>query len=122
MRWCRLAVVLGLGLGLSGCYTGRADDGSAGDAGTGVCDNKQDCSSCLSCARSGPCAQLLHDCVTDAACAAVDQCVAVCGADLECRDQCFINNPAGVAPYRAAETCLYCTECRNDCAGYLACD
>jgi len=93
----------------------------AGDAG-GQCDNKDDCQSCLSCAAGEPCSELISACVNDANCQSVDQCVTICGADLDCREQCYLGNPAGVAPYKAANDCLYCDECPSDCSGAYSCN
>ena len=109
-------------LGASGCVTanGTSTKADAGDAG-GACDHKSNCQSCLSCALANPCAALYNTCLQDANCQAVDQCIGICGGDLQCQQQCFDGNPSGVAPYNAVRNCLYCDECPSDCAGQYSC-
>jgi hypothetical protein len=107
---------------LSGCYTPGSGSGSGGSGGSSVCDNTDDCNNCRSCALSGECAQLYSDCRTSAACAGLDDCLGICGADLGCQQQCYTGNPNGVSLYNATADCLYCTACRSDCAGFRSCD
>jgi hypothetical protein len=108
-------------VGLSACMTtGQNSSSDAGDAG-GQCDQKNDCQACRTCAAAEPCSVLISTCLNDASCQAIDQCVTICGGDLVCQQQCFDGNPAGVAPYNAANDCIYCDECASDCAGSHAC-
>ena len=102
-----------------GCVVPNSS-GDSGDAGS-VCEGKSTCDECLSCAQSGPCAQLISNCVESAACAGLDQCLPMCGSSQSCRDQCYAANPGGVAMFVAAERCLYCEQCPVDCAGYRDC-
>lgn len=120
MRW---SCVLGLLIGLGGCYVGPPSSGDDNTGGAGSsCDGKEDCADCLACANAGPCAQLITSCLNSSPCAGIDQCVAICGADAACQDQCLINNPSGRATYEAAQDCRYCQACPSDCAGYRVCD
>ncbi|MBW2525533.1 MAG: hypothetical protein JRI23_15220 [Deltaproteobacteria bacterium] len=116
----RLACALAL-IALAGCYMGKtpSDEGSGGAS---ACDDKGSCQECLACADANPCAQLISNCVTNAACAGLDQCITLCGADTTCQQQCYMNNPTGVSPYNAAQDCRYCDQCPSDCSGIRDCE
>jgi len=130
------AVVFALSwLLLAGCVKpqggeggGGAGGGSEGGGGSGgsddahPCDGSGTCSECAQCgAGSDTCSALFSACQNNASCVAIDQCVVLCAADLECRDQCFIYNPEGVQSWEAASRCLYCEVCVSDCAGTRSC-
>lgn len=116
----RLICALMLAL-LAGCFM-APDSSDEGTGGASACDGKASCDECLSCANAAPCAQLVSSCLNDAACAGVDQCMVICGADTSCQQQCLVNNPSGAAAYNAAQDCRYCDQCPGDCAGYRDCD
>ena len=111
-----------LGLSLCACWSnGSQSKSDAGVDGSSSCDEKDDCSSCLQCAQAQPCAALLSACQTDAACEAINECMGICGADQECQQGCYLNNPNGAAPYSAVLDCVYCDACPADCSGYRSC-
>jgi hypothetical protein len=120
-RVTRLSALVLPALLLAGCL--QAGTASSSDAGTdgGVCDGKESCDSCLTCAKGNPCASQVNACVNDAACYGLDQCLQVCGSNYDCREQCYLGNPIGVDLYNALLDCLYCVECRTDCAGTMDC-
>ena len=99
----------------------QAGDDSGSDAGASVCDGKESCDDCRTCANNNPCAGRASSCLQSAACVAIDQCIPICGADLSCQNDCYSNNPGGVALYSAWRDCLYCEQCPDDCAGYETC-
>jgi len=113
--------LLGAALCASACSLVPADDSATTDAGAAVCDHKGDCNSCVACANQNPCAAAANRCQQNAACVAVDQCKALCGADTACANDCALNNPAGVADYNGWSSCLFCQQCPSDCAGYQSC-
>jgi hypothetical protein len=115
----RFVSILAL-LSLVGCTMKPAssDDGSGGAS---ACDGKESCNECLDCARQLACAQIISNCLNSSPCAGVDQCMVICGGDASCQQQCLINNPSGAAAYNAAQSCLYCDQCPDDCSGYFDC-
>jgi hypothetical protein len=60
-------------------------------------------------------------CVDDAACSAIDECLAFCGSGADCWEMCRLQNPGGVDAYDAARGCLDCVACPTKCAGATAC-
>jgi hypothetical protein len=118
----RFVSILAL-LTLVGCMMKptSSDDGSGGAGAGAACDGKDSCKECLSCASQRPCAQLISSCLNSATCAGVDQCMAICGSDTPCQQQCLINNPSGAAAYNAVRGCLYCEQCPNDCSANFDC-
>ena len=104
-----------------GCVSAPADGGAGGESG-GECDDKGDCDQCSQCAAQVACAGLISACTNDAACNGLDGCLGLCGADVDCKNDCVANNPGGVAAYDAAQRCVYCQQCADDCAGFRACD
>jgi len=108
--------------GEGGGGAGGGGGGSGGDDDLHACDGSGTCSECAQCAAgSETCAALLSACQQSSACVGIDQCVVICGADLECREQCFISNPEGVQAWEATSRCLYCEVCVSDCAGARSC-
>jgi hypothetical protein len=105
--------------GASASTTGSGSGGA--DAGT-PCDGKKVCAECTACASNQLCADVLTTCNQNPACVGIDQCVQICGVDSDCKQQCYIGNPDGTTDYQAVLTCLYCTQCPSDCAGYVKCN
>ncbi len=105
---------------LAACWQTGGD--SDQDGGVSVCDGKQNCNECLACANANPCAKRASNCTGSAACVAIDECLVICGAAISCQNDCYINNPGGVALYAAWRDCLYCEQCPDDCAGFETCD
>jgi hypothetical protein len=119
LRWLVLPVFLVLAVACSN----SGNDGSAdGGGGASVCDGKASCNECTACANQILCAGQMNQCQQSSACTGLDQCVAICGADVSCKNDCFTNNPSGVSLYNAWRTCLYCDQCPSDCAGYMTCN
>lgn len=99
-----------------------ATEADAGDAGSvTTCDTQPTCESCAQCAGQSVCAQAISACTNDASCVGLDQCFSLCGADIECKQQCEIGNPVGIQAYDAMTRCLYCDHCSSTCAGYRPC-
>lgn len=113
-----------LGPTTSSSGTGGSSSSTSTTTGTGgskPCDAKGDCASCIQCAAQVQCAAQIQACNNNSECQGLDQCIAVCGSDLACRQQCYDGNPGGVSTYAAASSCLYCQQCPSDCAGYVVC-
>lgn len=129
----RFAALLALGIVLAACQlnlpsgsTGTGSDatgsgGAGGSAVTHPCDEKNDCSVCQTCSLNVQCAALATACQQNSACVGIDGCFATCGADAECKDQCYLGGPEGEATYRALRSCIFCDACPSDCAGYATC-
>jgi hypothetical protein len=96
--------------------------GSGGAGGVATCDGKGNCDQCLACTRQAGCLSVISACNDQSACVAIDQCIALCGANTSCRQECFANNPAGLNLYSAMRTCMFCDECPSDCAGFETCE
>lgn len=112
----------GQGVGGGGGGGEGGGGGAGGDDDAHPCDKAGDCNECGQCAAgSETCAALLNACQQNPSCISIDECVTICGADLECRDQCFLFNPEGVQSWDAASRCLYCDVCASDCAGVRPC-
>lgn len=118
MRTVLLSIAIAA-VGASGCYSGAKSSDS--DAGS-VCEGKSSCAECLECANANPCAQLLDSCYNNSACVGLSDCIALCGSDLSCQQQCSTGNPQGVGTYNALRECQYCEQCPDDCSGYAECD
>lgn len=120
----RVIVMILAAAGLTaGCVVPLENQTSSGsDGGAKLCDGRNDCNSCASCALNGPCASLFNQCMADADCTGVDQCVGLCGTDAACKDQCYANNPAGAGLYGEVTGCLYCDQCPSDCPGVQSCN
>ena len=119
VRW--LIVLNALVLAIACGNTGN-NSSADGGGGASPCDDKDSCNECMTCANQSLCAGQMSQCQQSSACTGLDQCVAICGADVSCKNDCFTNNPSGVALYNAWRICLFCDQCPNDCAGYLSCD
>jgi hypothetical protein len=115
VRWGLLAGAIALGA----CYSGAIQP-SDNDAGS-VCDGKETCNECLSCARANPCAPQLDSCLNNSACVNLNDCLDLCGGDLGCQQDCYTGNQQGIAAYNALADCLYCDQCPGDCAGFRDC-
>jgi len=109
---------------LPGCLVVDSNKDDAADAGDEhpPCDEKGDCAACVSCATSSLCAAQLDACQKSSACVGLDQCLPLCGADVDCKQQCVANNSDGAALFEAADRCLRCEQCPKDCAGSRPCD
>ena len=71
-------------------------------------------STCAACARESCCAESMA-CAADEACAAYEGCLGACNGDPECRSQCNVDHPAGVAvDVIALSTCL-ASHCESAC-------
>lgn len=118
MRWLTYSLALLL-VASCGPVSDTADAGAEG--GTTPCDGKKDCNACQTCAAQQLCASQIAVCQQSSACLGIDQCVKVCGNDPTCKQQCYANNPSGLAAYDALNRCFFCTQCPTDCAGYWSC-
>jgi len=117
-RWLFVLMTLALSFGCFGGGSGSADGGG----GAAVCDGKDSCNECTLCANQNPCASAMNACQQNSACTGLDQCIAICGSDVSCKNDCYNNNPGGLPLYNAWASCLYCDECPSDCAGYMTCN
>ncbi len=115
------ACQLDLPSGSSGTDSTAAATTGAGGAAAHPCDNKKDCDTCKSCSLEVQCASLATACSQNSSCAGIDQCFAGCGADAECKDQCYLLGPDGADLYRSFRACVFCDACPSDCAGYAVC-
>lgn len=109
---------------LSACFPPGQNEPAAAGAGAGgapVCDDRDACSVCASCALNGPCSFVFNTCQQDPSCVGIDECIGLCGSDLTCKQQCYDANPAGVNNYEAVTICLYCHECPHDCPDVRVC-
>jgi len=98
----------------SGPSSGAGPSSSGSTSGGGTCDGSGNCDTCFDCAVQGPCAGAVDACLSDAACAAVDQCVFNCNqGDQQCFDQCMQGNGADL--WLQADDCIFCGECTADC-------
>jgi len=116
MRWLILTLLL------SACDFSQVDTSDAGDAAASrPCDNKSDCNACQVCAAQQACAVLISACQQSSPCMGLDGCMKGCGADLNCKQQCYAGNVDGVKLYEAMMNCLLCDQCLKDCTGYRTC-
>ena len=97
-------------------------DTTSGSGGGGsACDDKSDCDQCVSCAKAQLCAAELQACQDDAACLGLDECIAICGGNVSCEQDCYDTNAVGAPLYDALKNCFYCEACPSDCGGRTTC-
>ena len=118
MQWQR--GIVGVIFMLGACIP-PSEPSATEDADT-PCDGKKDCDTCIMCASRSGCAAVQASCLDNSACAGIDQCMSLCGADLGCQQQCYSNNPTGVSAYNAWSDCFYCDQCPSDCRGFQSCN
>lgn len=110
--------------------TTMTGSGGAGGSGTGgsasMCDqtttvcndgmpNTGDCAECAV-AEGALCRSLAVACGQNAACAALDTCLAGCApGDGACISNCDTMNPNGVVAHDALEECIFCQACPTVC-------
>jgi hypothetical protein len=111
----------GAGATSTGATSTTGSGGTGGSAPAHPCDQKTNCDTCKSCSLNVQCASLATSCSQNSACVGIDQCFAICGADADCKSQCYLQGPDGEANYRALLACIYCEACPSDCAGYVVC-
>jgi hypothetical protein len=116
-----LALVIASAISVFGCVQVGAnnDDGSGGAS---VCDQQESCASCSSCAQQSFCRPALDACQQDSACTAIDQCVPLCNGIVQCENDCYQNNQAGLPKFNALGTCLFCDACPTNCVGLAVCN
>ena len=137
MRLAPLFPLACAAIGLSACLSlGKTSSGSGGAGGSGGatttatssssgvqgCDAQPSCDACTQCAGKGKCATVVSQCLNDAACAGLEQCLGICQNDTDCKTSCVQQNQGGIAGYNAAAGCLYCTECPHACKGFATCN
>ena len=119
LRWL---IVLNALVLVAACGNTGNDGSADGGGGGSVCDGKGSCAECEACAEQGPCAVPKSQCQQSSDCTGLYQCVASCGANLSCQDDCATNIPLGVSLFNAWSTCVFCDQCPSDCAGYQTCN
>jgi hypothetical protein len=102
------------------CSIAPTDPSDAGRE-AGACDGKKSCDACQQCAAQQACAALISACKQNPSCVGLDQCIALCGADLPCKQQCAAGNAGGLQGYEAMMQCILCDQCASDCAGFRTC-
>ncbi|HSN96992.1 MAG TPA: hypothetical protein VLS89_01800 [Candidatus Nanopelagicales bacterium] len=85
---------------------------------TGFCDGTGDCLSCQDCAlNGGPCSTLWNECLGDASCVALLECLGNCFDDA-CIEECFESYPEAQGLYQQLVVCVICDSCYSDCDGF----
>ena len=76
-----------------------------------------DCDACITsvCATEQVCGEQVKACAATAECADFDTCLAQCGYDQACKDQCHELFPQGAALWITAVDCVLCHACAKDC-------
>ena len=119
LRHLALAVVFAIGFAACAQVGGEK---TKTDAGPSPCDGSDSCSECETCANQGMCAEERSNCATASACVAINECLPLCGGDLQCEQDCYTNNSAGIGLYNAWRNCVICDACPTDCAGFEECE
>jgi hypothetical protein len=103
--------------------SGSDDDGDGKGGGAGTCnDDSPDCKSCRTCAAASSCKVAVDSCLDDPLCAALDECLALCGVSPDCEETCRAQYAASVDTYDAARSCMDCAVCPDLCAGLTVCE
>ncbi len=96
---------------------GAQGAGGGGGASDSDCDNKDNCDQCIQCANDDVCRDLLAACQDNSACLGLDGCISLCGGMVQCEEDCYAGNSQGIDDYVALAECIFCDQCRADCAG-----
>jgi hypothetical protein len=88
----------------------------AGDANAAMCGLAYPVGSCGECANTSCCAESMA-CAASPSCAPYELCVAACGGDAKCNDECLFNNRIGTSVSQAAalNACI-ASKCATPCA------
>ncbi|AUX42558.1 latent transforming growth factor beta-binding protein [Sorangium cellulosum] len=104
--------------------TDLCDEGTdvADCSGAASCDAPDvSCDACNECANEAGCADELDACIIDDFCALFVECMASCGDNDACLEDCAAAYPSGSDLYADYATCVMCDECYVSCGGALSC-